>query len=107
MASEEKGFFAALFDLSFSSFVTTRLIKLLYILIIVLAGLAGLGVIGASIQRGPLGLLVGLIVGGVMFFLWVLMGRVWLKLIIVMFRIAEHVRNIAEQKTKGGDAASN
>ena len=38
----EKGFFGALFDLSFSSFVTTKIIKVLYVLAIVIVGIAAL-----------------------------------------------------------------
>ncbi|MEW6357718.1 MAG: DUF4282 domain-containing protein [Planctomycetota bacterium] len=98
MAEEEKGFFGALFDLSFSSFVTTRLIKVLYILVIVAAGLSVLGILGGSVARGPVGILIGIVVAPVVFILSVLWGRVWLELIIVMFRIAENVNKIAERK---------
>lgn len=49
------GFFAALFDMSFSSFITTKIIKVLYIITIVGAGLLALfGLIGGLTQgAGP------------------------------------------------------
>ncbi|NOZ21024.1 MAG: DUF4282 domain-containing protein [Planctomycetes bacterium] len=98
MAAEEKGFFGALFDLSFSSFVTTKLIKVLYLLIIAIAALGALGILASAAMAGGLRALIGVVVAPIVFILWVLGGRVWLELIIVMFRIAENVSKIAEQK---------
>jgi hypothetical protein len=63
---EEKGFFASLFDLSFTEFVTTRLVPVLFVLSIVVAAIytlflvfagfkggviTGIGALGASVNR--------------------------------------------------------
>ena len=98
MAAEDKGFFGALFDMSFSSFVTTKLIKVLYILIIILAALGAMVMVGSGFRHGGPGVIVGILIAPVAFVLWVMAGRVWLELIIVMFRIAENVSVIAERK---------
>ena len=44
----EKGFFGSLFDVSFSSLVTTKVIKVLYILSMILIGLMALIFVGAA-----------------------------------------------------------
>lgn len=103
MAAQDKGFFEALFDLSFSSFVTTKLIKVIYILIIALSAVMAVGVLGGGIRGGVVGIVVALLMAPTLFVLAVLSGRVWLELIIVMFRIAENVNQIAEQQG-GGDS---
>ena len=49
----EKGFFGALFDLSFSSFVTTKIIKVLYVIAIVIAGIAALAYVIVAFAAEP------------------------------------------------------
>jgi hypothetical protein len=93
----QKGFFGALFDLSFSDFITTRLIKILYVLAIVLCGLGALAMIimGFSESAG-LGILL-LVLSPIVFLLYVIMARVWLEIIIVVFRIAENTQTLADK----------
>ena len=86
----EKGFFGALFDLSFSSFVTTKIIKVLYVIAIVLAGLGALvWVIAAFTDSVGLGLLTLIVLAPLVFLLYVIYARVLLELLIVIFRIME------------------
>ena len=93
----QKGFFRALFDLSFSDFITTRLIKVLYVIAIVLAGFAALAVIVSGFTQGVgMGILF-LILSPIVFFLYVIMARVWLEIIIVVFRIAENTQTMADK----------
>ena len=94
---ENKGFFENLFDLSFNQFVTTQLIKILYVLAIILSALGALIILLGSISKGGMSALLGLIFVPVFFCIWVLAARVWLELIIVVFRIAEHTAEIAQQ----------
>lgn len=96
--SEYKGFFGALFDLSFSEFVTTRLIKLLFMIAIAASALCALVMIiyGFSFGGGTVGFL-SLILAPIIFFIDVLLARIWLELIIVVFRIAENTSEIARQ----------
>lgn len=99
-----KGFFGALLDFSFSSFVTTRLIKVLYVLWLIglalgaLGGLAGaaMNVVNGQIINGVISLVVlpfALVAG-------LILGRMWHELIIVQFRIAENLEEI-NKKTRG------
>jgi uncharacterized membrane protein len=91
------GFFGALFDFSFSNFITTKLIKVLYILSIILAGLFALAILGAGVAQGAGAGLFALIIAPVLFLFYVIIARVWMELIIVVFRIAENTRDIANQ----------
>lgn len=91
-------FLAALFDFSFSEFVTTKIIKILYGILIVLAGIAALvAIIAGFIDSAGRGVLM-LVLSPLIFLLYVIMARVWLELVIVIFRIAEHVGEIARQQ---------
>ena len=94
---ERRGFLASLFDMSFSEFVTTRIIVVLYWIAIILAAIAALIVIvGGFAQSFWMGLLSLVVVGPLVFFLYVLVSRVWLELIIVFFRIAENTARLVE-----------
>ncbi|MCX7717293.1 MAG: DUF4282 domain-containing protein [Candidatus Sumerlaeaceae bacterium] len=92
-----KGFVEALFDLSFSEFITTRLVKILYILGMFLAGVGALLTILGGIRAGAAAGLLALGLAVLMFFVIVIALRVWLELVIVIFRIAETLREIAKK----------
>lgn len=85
-----KGFFAALFDFSFSSYVTKKFIKLIYVLATIMIGLATfiflIGALatgrGATIVMGIF--LVPLV--GLLYLIWV---RVSLEVLAVIFGIAD------------------
>ena len=98
-ADEAKGFLSALFNLSFTSFVTTKLIKVLFVLLIVICALMALGIAasGFSHQGTGAGVLSLVIVAPIVFFLGVIYSRVLLEIIIVIFRMAEHLAEIAER----------
>lgn len=104
---ESKGFFGSLFDLSFTEFVTTRIIKVLFVLCIIGSGLAALGILIGSFKTGAGGVVVGLIVAAVTFLLSVLASRIWLEVIIVLFRISENTTQMVEQGKHAGSPAKN
>ena len=112
--SDTKGFFGSLFDLSFSSFVTIRLVKVLYILTLVLLVLAYLGIAVAIFSGGgeeatftsegpfettsddgnpALGVLWLIVIGPLLLFFYLLFYRVIFELIVVVFRIFENTRD--------------
>jgi len=103
-----KGFLASVFDFSFTSFITSKLIRLLYGVAVGVAGLAALVVftvlVGAgfcqSAAAGVGAIVLGFLVGPLVFFLIALYARVALELTMVMFRIAEHTASIAEAKQR-------
>ena len=96
---ENKGFFGSLFDLSFTEFVTTRIIKILYALSIIISGILAIAVIigGFAAESGAAGI-ISLVVGPVVALLYLLMARVWLELVIVIFRIAENTGRLVEHQ---------
>ncbi len=95
---QEKGFFGRLFDLSFNEFVTTSIIKVLYVIAIIVAAVVGLFVMFSLFMGGFRGVLMGLILGPVVFVVYVILARVWLEVLIVIFRIAENTAKIAGVK---------
>jgi hypothetical protein len=92
------GFLRALFDFSFSQFVTTQLIKLLYAIGVLIAVVVAIGAIIRGLSEGAGAGLVALIVAPLVFLLVVIIARVWLELIIVVFRIAEYMRDMAGER---------
>ena len=105
----KEGFFESLFDMSFTAFITTRIVKFLYILAIVVAGLMSLALVIGGARSLPNeygGVFVLFIAAPLFFLISVIFARVVLESIIVMFRIAEHAAEIADQG-QGGSSATN
>ena len=86
----EGSFFGRLFDFSFSSFITTSVVKVLYFLALLTAGIFCIGIIAAMGQVGGEYVALGIILAIVLFFLWAIWIRVALETIIILFRIAEN-----------------
>jgi hypothetical protein len=96
--ADARGFLSALFDFSFTSFVTTRIIKVLYVLILVLTVISALvyTVIVFSASR-LFGFLV-LVIGDPLFIIIVMaFWRLVLEAFVVVFRIAEDIRALRER----------
>jgi hypothetical protein len=86
----QKGFFGSLFDFSFTSFVTTKIVKFLYVLTVVLLGLGALVFVIASFSSSAAAGLFMLFIGAPLaFLLYVIYTRVLLELFIAIFRIME------------------
>ena len=92
----DKGFFASLFDLSFSEFITPRIIKLLFVLAIIISAIVALVLLIGGIAQGGGTAFLALIGTPLLFLLYVIMARVWLELIMVMFRIAGNTDKLVE-----------
>jgi hypothetical protein len=87
-----KSFFARLFDLSFTEYVTPSIIKVLFIIGFVLAGLFSLLVFISFANQGGGAVIAGIIVAPLMFFFYVLMARVLSEVYLILFRIEENTR---------------
>jgi hypothetical protein len=104
---QAKGFFASLFDYSFSSFVTPKIIKLLYVLMTILVALATLLLILRAFKSSTgAGILVLLVVGPIFFVISMIYVRVGLELLIVFFRIHGDVQEINLRGGAGNPSAS-
>jgi hypothetical protein len=95
--TEEGPFFTRLFDFTFTHFVTPSLIKILYILSLIVIGLGFLVIVIAGFTQGFLNGLLGLIFGGIGAVIYVILARLWLEIVIVLFRIEENTERIANK----------
>lgn len=106
-----KGFFALLFDVSFSEFVTPRLTTFIYILsLVILTLIFGLALVFALASGAPLmnrhpaaglGIMLLAVIGvPIGYLLNVIFIRVNLELIIVIFRNEQHTRDLAARHRK-------
>ena len=97
-AADARGFLGALFDFSFTSFVTTRIIKVLYVLILVMTCITALVYTFLAFQGGALFGLLTLVIGDPLFIIIVMaLWRLVLESFVVRFRIAEDVRALRER----------
>ena len=86
-----------LFDLSFSEFVTTRIIKVLFLIGIGFAAVGAIALIVAGFAAGVGWGLLSLLLSPLVFLLYVLFARISCELIIVVFRVAEDIRRLVDQ----------
>jgi len=85
------GFLHPLFDFSFHHSVTIKMMKFLYVLSILFAGLIGLFFILVGFETSLWFGIFALGVGApVVFLLTVIFSRVFLEMILVVFRMADH-----------------
>jgi hypothetical protein len=97
-AADARGFLIALFDFSFKSFVTTRIIRVLYILIMVLTVITALIYTIVAFRISPAFGLLTLVIGDPLFIIIVMaFWRLVLESFVVRFRIAEDVRALRER----------
>ncbi len=89
-----------LFDLSFTEFVTTRIIKILFIFGVVIAAIGTIALIIGGFSGGFGKGLLFLILSPIVFFLYVILARMWCELVIVVFRIAENTGRLVDQGKK-------
>jgi hypothetical protein len=96
--AESKGFFGALFDFSFTSFVTTKIIKVLYVLILVLAVVSALVYTIVAFRVSPGFGILTLVIGDPLFIIIVMaFWRLVLEAFIVVFRISDDIRALRER----------
>jgi hypothetical protein len=85
-----KGFFGSLLDTSFSSLVTTKVIRFIYILTLIVVSLFALLLIVAGFIRSPaLGILFLFIVAPLYWLFALVYVRVGLEFTIALFRVME------------------
>lgn len=97
-AATGKDFFAALFDFSFSTFVTPSIIKVLYILITVFIGLGYFLFVITSFSQSALAGLAVLVLGAVGAILYLALARVFLEFYMAVFRLSDDVQEMKNQR---------
>jgi len=99
----QKGFFGSLFDFSFSDFITPKIISILFIIGVIGAGIGALVfIIGGFASDILMGVLF-LILSPLYFLLMVIIIRVYLEIIIILFKIYENIKNLGEVKESTPD----
>ena len=95
----QKNFFAELFDLSFSSFVTPKVVKVLYVISIIGVGIFFLMSIyqAFAYSQGFGSTLLMLIIAPIGACLLLILARIYMELILVAFRIADKITKIADR----------
>jgi Domain of unknown function (DUF4282) len=93
--AEHKGFWASIFDMAFTNFITIKIVQLLYWLAIILNALTALGVFIVLTRAGGAGVIVGLILAPILFIILTIFARVYLEIIIVLFKIADSTEEMA------------
>ncbi len=98
MAEKKQGVVEELFDVSFSTLVTPRIIKVLYALSIIASAFIAVVLVveGFSESLGR-GILTVVFVGPLVFLILVISSRIVYELAIVVFRISEHTAEISRQ----------
>ena len=97
---QARGFFRSLFDFSFSSFITPRIIKILYVLMTILVTLWTLVVILLAFRASTaIGIVFLLIAGPLFFVITMIYVRVGLELLMAFFHIHS---DVAEINRRGG-----
>ncbi|NOZ93360.1 MAG: DUF4282 domain-containing protein [Acidobacteria bacterium] len=105
-AVKQLGFVRSLFDLSFSSFVTPKMIKAFYIIGLVLAALgavgalvSGIGSLGTGLRYSRWGFaflgLIWIVLSPVVFFVELALVRMFLEVVMVLFKIKENLDVLA------------
>jgi hypothetical protein len=96
--SAQRGFFASLFDVSFTSLVMTKIIKGLYVLSMIWIGLSALlYIILAFHTNGTLGVLMLFVIAPAISLLLLIYTRLLLELSIAVFRIMENTGELVAQ----------
>ena len=89
--SDDKNFFAGLFDFAFNHSLLRRLVKLLYVIAILFGGIAVVACVVLGYQQSPAQGLINLVAGIVALFVGTLVVRLLLELCLVIQRIADGI----------------
>jgi hypothetical protein len=92
----DKGFLARLFDFSSEEFVIPTVILIVFVLMVGVSALVALGFLLQGLNEGGAGALLALILAPIGFLFWVLVGRMWLELVAVIFRLVHLVEQIEQ-----------
>jgi hypothetical protein len=89
-------FFEALFDFTFSKYISVTVVRVLYVLAIILALFGALAMIVTAFAASFWSGLFALVFAPLLFVFYVLISRVMFEIFVVIFRIADYLREIAE-----------
>ena len=96
MSSDEaKGLLRSLFDFQFTSLITLKVIRFVYLLIVVLYSVGAVFLFIAGIASGTAsGIFSSLIIVPIGYLVYLTLTRIWMEILIVVFRLGDDVRAI-------------
>jgi hypothetical protein len=89
------GFFESLMDTRFDHLITPTMIRFLYIAAMVLIALGALAVIIAAFAESAGGGVIALILVPIFALIYLIVTRLWLELVIVIFKIRDATEEVA------------
>jgi hypothetical protein len=95
--NENNGFLHRLFDFTFSELITLKLVRFLYILGVFFSGIGALYVIINMFQSSFFAGLLAILISPIIFLLYVILIRVYLEILLVIFKIAEDENQIKQK----------
>jgi hypothetical protein len=90
-------FISPIFDITFSTFITSKLISMLYIASIVVAALSTLSVVIGGFAADVTGGVIVLVLSPLIFLVQLVWFRVLLEIVVIIFKIAESLRSIDQK----------
>jgi hypothetical protein len=98
---ENGTFIAALFDFSFSSLVTLRVIRVLYVLITILLSLAAIiGILAALVRHTPADIVLAVVIIPITYLIYLTFTRIGMEILIVLFNLGKDVRIIRDGRPR-------
>jgi len=92
---DEKGFFGSLFDFSFDSLVTPKIIRVLYGLAFFFFSLVAVILVISGFMSGQAsGIFFAIVLVPIVYLIYLSLARVWMEVLIVVFRIGDDVHAI-------------
>lgn len=89
------GFFESLMDTRFDHLITPTMIRFLYIVAMILIALGALAVIIAAFAESAGGGVIALILAPIFALIYLIVTRLWLELVIVIFKIRDAAEEVA------------
>lgn len=92
-SAEAKGLLRSLYDFSFSSLITGKIIRFVYALLVILYSLAAVGLFVAGLASGSTGgVLFAIFIVPLLYLVYIILLRIGMEVLIVVFRIGEDIR---------------
>lgn len=92
--TQETGFLTSLFDFDFKTLIAGRVVRVVYILAVIGGGLWALFTLWAGIRIGGGSAVLALITAPLGFLLFTVGTRLYLEVVLVLFKIADHAKAI-------------
>lgn len=100
------GFFESLFDFSFNKLVTTKVAKVVYVLAVIAISLWSVVILIAGLGQGGAAAFASIIGAPLMWIFAVVAIRIYLEVVIILFKISENTYNIHATLASGGAAGA-